>query len=264
MARYEKVLPLVDSRDNTFPLIQSLMTSKGYKYEVVDGENVFRKGDGFWVIARYLKITYAPDVVCIQAWINNTGMEMGLEGFVGSAAKKPLRKLVDQVEAILSKPAEGFEPVAVERAEFCAVCGTAVGFDGICPKCALAEKAAQLPQNITLQEYFKNYAGDVFAKGVKTAAILGYVCAGLNAVISVLIAPIGLLESVIFLGLTLGMHLGRNKLCAIGMLVYAALSVLLSIVINGAFGGWLWLVAGIVALINFSNAEKRYKELTGK
>ena len=125
MARYEKVLPLVDSQANTFPQIQSLMTSKGYKYEIVDGESVFRKGDGVWVVARYLKISYAPDAVRVQAWLNNTGMEMGLEGFYGSAVKKKLRKLVDQVEAILSKHAEGFVPVAVERAKICADCGPA-------------------------------------------------------------------------------------------------------------------------------------------
>lgn len=264
MARYEKVLPLVDSQANTFPQIHSLMTGKGYKYEVLDGESVFRKGDGVWVVARYLKISYAPDAVRVQAWINNTGMEMGLDGFYGSAVKKKLRKLVEQVEAILSEPAVDFVPAAVERSNFCMVCGSKLEFDGTCPRCALSAKAAALPQDITLQEYLKNYAGDVFAKGVKAAAILGYICVGINAVISVLLAPIGIIESLIFLALTLGMHLGKNKLCAIGMMAYAVFTVLMGLVLYGTFGGWLWLIAGITALLTFVNAEKRYKELTGK
>lgn len=80
--------------------------------------------------------------------------------------------------------------------------------------------------------------------------------------ISLLVSPFGLIDSVVFLALTLGMHLGKSKGCAIGMLVYAIFTVIAGLVAYGTFGGWLWIIAGVNALIVFNNADKRYKELT--
>ena len=265
MARYEKILPLVDSREKTFEKIYQLMISKGFKYETTDGESLFRKGDGVWVLARYLKITYSASAVRVEAWVDSMGTEMDLEGFVGSAGKKPLRKIVNQVEAILSAPAADYTPVAANQGPaFCAQCGTQLDFDGNCPSCADAAAVRALPEGITLKEYFKNYAGEKFNKNVRTAAIIGYVCVGINALISILMAPIGLVESAILLGLTLGMHLGKSKGCAIGMLVYSIFTVVLTLVMYGTFGGWLWIVAGGTAVAVFKGAEKRFKELTNK
>ncbi len=248
MARYERILPMVDSRENTFPKIQQLMKSKKFKYENRDGEMVFRKGDGVWLLGRFVKVTYTGSSVRIQAWVNSMGNEMDLEGFVGSAGKKPLRKLVNQIEQILSVPAAGYTPQAVEEPPFAAA--------GNMP---VEEK---LPEGVTKAEYFKKYAPESFAKNIKTTAIIGYACAGINALLSVAVNPLGLIDSVIFLGLTLGVHLGKSKGCAIGMLVYAIFTVVLGLVLTGTLSGWLWIIAGASAVSVFSNAEKRYKELT--
>lgn len=274
MARYSKTLSMVDYQANSFAQIQQYLTGKGFKYHLRDGEQVFQKGDGVWLVAKFVKVTYSYNQVRVEAWIDNLGMEQDLEGFVASAAKKPLKKIVAQVEEILTRPNGAYisqdqpQTTVAEEGDFCAQCGTALVPGGrFCPKCAhevgvpVEKTMTRLPEGTTKKEYFKKHAGESFQKNVKTAAIIGYVCAGINAVISVLLMPLGLIDSLLFLGLALGMHLGKSKGCAIGMLIYSIFTVMVGLVMNGTFGGWLWVVAGVTAVIVFNNEEKRYKEL---
>ena len=244
MARYQRVLPVVASKEYALPKIHQLMTGKGFRYEPDGDIPVYRKGDGFWVLGRFLKITYAGNFVSVEAWVTNLGSEMDLEGFVGCAGKKPLKKLVAQVEAILAEPQSGFVP-------------------GEAPAYEMPQPAPQpaLPADITKKEYFKNYAGPEFQRQLKGAAILTYVCAGINAVVGFLY-PTAFVDALILLGLALGMHLGKSKGCAIALLVYSIISMVLGIVLNGAITGWWILLAGIYSVIIFNKAEKRYKELT--
>ena len=275
MARYQKILTVVDDPAVTIGQIQQLMGSKRYKYEKRGGQHVFRKGDGFWVLARFMTISYYGNFIHLDAWVENMGIEMDLEGFLGCAAKNPLKKLVAQVEEILTRPGLGYvpreTPVTVSAEAFCARCGTALVAGGkFCPKCAHpvgmpvpAGETLQIPTGTTKREYLKKYAGADFARRVKGAAIMGYVCAGINAVVCLIMGmPFGLIESAILLGLSLGMHLGKSKGCAIGILAYSVFSMVLGVVLYGSVGGWLWVLTGIFAVINFVNAEKKFKELT--
>ena len=45
-------------------------------------------------MGRYISITHAGKFVNMEAWVTNVGSEMNLEGFVGCAGKKPVKKLV--------------------------------------------------------------------------------------------------------------------------------------------------------------------------
>lgn len=238
---------MVEAQENSFGKIQQYLKSKGFKYRTRDGEQLFQKGDGVWVAAKFIKVTYYNNVAYVEAWIDAMGQEQALEGFVGSAAKKPLKKIVAEVENILNQPDPNYIPAEATGEEISS---------------APPVQKVELPEGITKKEYFKKYAGESFYRDVKIAAIVAYICAGINAVVSLLAAPVGLIDSVIFLGLALGMHIAKSKACAIGMLAYSIFVVLVGLVINGAFGGWLWVVAGVTAAIVFRNAEKRYKELT--
>ena len=243
MAHYQRVLPVVASKAYSMEKIHSLLTGKGFRYEPEGDVPVYRKGDGFWVLGRHLKISYAGKFVSVEAWVSNMGSEMDLEGFVGCAGKKPLKKIVAQVEAILAEPEVDF--VASEAPEYI-------------PQ---PVQAPQIPAGITRKEYLKEYAGPEFKRHLKGAAILGYVCAGINAAFAVL-NPLAIVDALLILGLTLGMHLGRSKGCAIGLLVYSAISMVLGLITNGTISGWLILLVGIFGVVIFNKAGKRYKELT--
>ena len=244
MARYQRVMPMVASKEFSFPQIQKLLTGKGFRYEPAEGKDIFRKGDGVWTMGRYISVTYAGKFVNVEAWVTNIGSEMDLEGFVGCAGKKPVKKLVAQVENILSVPVEGFVPQEVPVFES-----------------QPAQPRQILPPDITKKEYLKNYAGAEFLRQLKGAAIMGYVCAGINGALG-LLNPLALVDALILLSLTLGMHLGKSKGCAIAILVFSIISMILGLLSTGQIGGWLVLLCGIYGLVIFNKADKKYKELT--
>lgn len=249
MARYRKVFPQLDSAADSFARVRQFLESKGFKYRNRDGEQVFQKGDGVWVAASFIKIAYAGSEICLEAWIDAMGAEQDLEGFVGCAAKKPLKKVVVQVESILNTPNPNYVPGVQEEAVEV-------------PAADVAE--VQLPEGITKKEYFEKYAGESFYRDIKIAAIVAYICAGINAVIAIALNPLALLDSVILVALALGLHLKKSKACAIAITVYAAFVMVLGLVTSGSVSGWMWLVVGVISLIAFKNAEKRYHQLTGK
>lgn len=284
MARYMKVFPVVEETGKTDSLIRQYLTGKGFQHVTRDGETVFQKGKGVWVAPSFVKVTYYGGYARLEAWIDAMGSEQGLEGFVGCAAKRPLKKVVTYIEGILTKPGEGYVPAAGNeaaaetgdsmpvQAAFCSKCGTRLeNGNGFCSQCGYIagepiesnSNMGDLPAGVPVSrsEYLKKYAGDSFKNNLRITAIVGYVLCGIQA-LTALVNPYVLLDLAICLGLTLGMHLGRSKGCAIGIVVYSVVSMVLILLSSGTLGGWGWLVIGICALIIFNNAEKRYKELT--
>lgn len=273
MARYIKELPMVDYRENTFPQIQQYLQSQKYEYLYRDGEQVFQKGKGVWVAPSFIKVSYRSNTVKLEAWIDAMGSEQGLDGVVGVAAKKPLKKAVEQVEQILTRPNGAYAPEEVAPA-VCTQCGTELK-EGIkfCTSCGAPVREALDPvtlsavndgfpvgTQVSKKEYYKKYAGESFYRNLKITAICGYVLSGL-AMISALTMPLLLLDLAIYLGLTLGMHLGKSKGCAIGITAYSAFSVVYALILTGQLAGWGWLAVGIWGIVIFSNADKRYKKL---
>ena len=253
MGRYEKQFPMVESQAASFGRIRQNLESKKYRYRNRDGEQLFQKGDGIWVAARFIKVTYGENGVHLEAWIDAMGAEQGLDGFVGAAVKKPLKKDVMEIEKILSCPDPNYVPNQFSAAE------------PVAPVNPVSQpESVGVPAGITKKEYFEKYAGESFYRDLKISAITAYVCAGLNAIISILLWPIGLLDSVVVFVLALCMHMLKSKGCAIAILAYGAFAMLLGLVLTGSFGGWLCLAAGVTAVITFVNAEKRYKKLTGR
>ncbi len=252
MARYVNVLPMVDHEEVSFQKIRKFLESKKYRYKVVDGETLFQKGDGVWVAPSFVKITYAGGFVRVEAWINAMGAEMDLEGFVGSASKKPLKKIVGEVERILSIPGEGYVPGEEQPVE-------APPAEKIKEATPL-EAAMAAGEEITKKIYFKKYASDMFYKNLKINAVIGYILCGIIG-LTCLANPWNAIDLCIYLGLVLGMHLGKSKGCAIVLTIYAAFSAILILIMNGTIAGWAWLIVSIYSWILFRNEEKRYRSL---
>lgn len=245
MARFQRVLPMVDFQEKSFAKVHNFLIGKKFKYETVDGQQVFRKGDGFWAAAKFIRVCYADSHVLLEAWVDAQGAEMDLDGPIASAAKKPLEKVVVQVQEILTQPGAGYVPAEPT---------------GAFP--VFPDDRPVLPAGITKKEYIKNYAGDHFRRQLRNTAIVGYICAGLNLIVALTLNAYALIDVAIILGLTLGMHLGKSKGCAVCMLIYGIYAVVSSLIFNGSFGGWLLLVLGIMAVQVFDKAEKRFKQLT--
>ena len=267
MARYVKELPMVAARADSFARIQEYLTAQKFQLTQRDGEQVFQKGKGVWVAPGFIKVIYRSTTVRVEAWIDAMGAEQNLEGVVGAAAKKPLKKHVAQVEAILAQPDPYYVPEPAV-AQFCTRCGARIE-DGIaCSECGnpavLREKPVEvsfrLPEGTTLQEYYKKYAGDSFYHNLKINSIICYVLCGILG-LTVFANVFALVDLAIYLGLTLGMHIGKSRGCAIGLLAYAVLGTVLNLLVSGSLGGLAWLAVGISALIIFNNGKKHYQQL---
>lgn len=141
-------------------------------------------------------------------------------------------------------------------------------FNGFTPQQPVAENAAAdgykpVPEGILVSkgEYRRHYAPAKFYKDIRLMCVICYVIMGSSAVLMILSNPFGLIDIALFLGLTLGLHLGKSKGCAIAMLAYGSISCLLNLVLAGSFSSWLWILVGIWAIAAINKVDKHYREV---
>jgi hypothetical protein len=174
-----------------------------------------------WKATRFMRLRYTDEAVQLEAWA---------EGEDADAQYEAMLQQIDQVELILLQAEDG------------------------------DEEDAPLPEAVkaTKLQYLRKYAGKEFEGNLRFLAILGYV----------MLAPLGLLaitnyaivlDVVILLVMNLGMHLGRNKFCALGMTAYAVLNFALSMGGSGLLVGWIAL--GAFGFMQIRKAEKQYDAL---
>ena len=174
-----------------------------------------------WKATRFMRLRYTDDAVQLEAWA---------EGEDADAQYEAMLQQIDQVELILLQAEDG------------------------------DEEDAPLPEAVkaTKLQYLRKYAGKEFEGNLRFLAIMGYV----------MLAPLGLLaitnyaivlDVVILLAMNLGVHLGRNKFCALGMTAYAVLNFALSMGGSGLLVGWIAL--GAFGFMQIRKAEKQYDAL---
>lgn len=222
--------------------------------------------------------------------------EFGMTGFVGAATKGTMKKAVAEVETIIREVShESFQSQEEEEEtmllnsgvgedlhmseQYCTNCGIQLT-QGVafCSNCGIAlsnnkvqsnisyDKTSQImrsqvqkPILVSRKDFVEKYAQPSYKRDVKNIAILCYVCAGINALIALAFYPIAIIDSLLLVGFTLGMHLGKSKLCAIFLLILSCIEMLAGIITSGAVSGFLWVIAGIWAVVTFNKIEKAYK-----
>lgn len=130
-------------------------------------------------------------------------------------------------------------------------------YGGYNPNPGYQQNVPPMGEYVSKSEYMKKYLSEPLKKNIKTVAIICYVLSGIVGV-TVFLNPLALIDLAICLGLTLGMHLGKNKGCAIGILVYGIVACLLNLILSGSFGGWGWIAAGAYAISVFKKADQEY------
>lgn len=107
MARYVNDFQMSAPPEPLFNAIHSYLISEGYTYLQYDNENVFKKGKGLMCGPTFIKVSFAVNAVRVEAWMKYAlfpGVyvgEIGLKGFVGAAAKGPLKNRVAQIESMI-------------------------------------------------------------------------------------------------------------------------------------------------------------------
>ena len=93
------------------------------------------------------------------------------------------------------------------------------------------------------------------------AAIVTFVCAGITLIAGLVSGNYGiLLDVAIMVGLGLGIMLSASRVCAVLLLAYGVLNVVVGLITTGTPSGYLILIAGILAVIYAFKAEKLWKQ----
>lgn len=213
---------------NVYPMLESETISFSKIRKYLKSEKYESRGrDGKYVFARkatrFVQLTYMDEMLRLEAWVEGKNAEQEYQA---------LKQQVIQVEKIL-----------------------------LCEDEEENDALPQMPEGVRVskQEYLRKYAGEEFDGNLKMLGILGYVML-IPIVVSAFSNPVVLLDGAILLALTFGMHLGRNKLCAIGIALYSLISCVLSMG-GGMLTLWGWVILGVFAFLQFQKAEKQYEKL---
>ncbi len=267
MARYVKDFPTCADAQAIHNDLYGYLTAEGYEYIQYDGENVFKKGQGFVSGPTFFKFTYYENFVRMETWMKMAFLpgvyigELELEGFVGSAGKGPWKKRVKQIELMFnnytSQSIEQQPMDDVMQSNF----NQGMPQNNIC----IAPDSVQLPPPgcpVSRKEFIENYAQPSVKKDIKTIAIICYVCAGITFAFSCIINPAGIIDALVLAGLALGMHLGKSKVCAILILILSIVECVAGLM-AGSVPFW-WLIAGVYAVVTFNKVDKQYKQFLNR
>ena len=161
----------------------------------------------------------------------------------------------------------------------CMHCGTEFA-DGMmnCPSCGApaspygqpgmqgqpyAPGAGYASPNLTKKEFLKHPNLKTCKGGILSAAVFAYICAVISLIYNFFISGGGfttLIDFAIMVGLGLGIQLAQSRACAIVLLVYSIINMIISIVILGQAGGYLILIVAIDAVIFTFRFQKAWKE----
>lgn len=258
MARYTKDFPLLEDPNISFTDIYNYLIQEGYDYEERDGENVFRKGNGWVTAPTFVKVAYGPNYVRLESWIKMAILpgvfvgEYGMDGFVGFAGKGNMKKAVKWIEQRLSygQPAQpAYEQPAYAQAAYQDYAQNYAG-------------GQELPydQDISKGDYRRHYASPKFYKDMRSMGIFGYVLCVIGLVSLLISGPIALVDTAIQLGLVLGCHLGKSKGCSIALICYGVFNVVVGLAVSQTPTGWGWLVLGIGFFNVINKVDKEYKQ----
>lgn len=103
MARWIRDELLNQPADFVEFLMNDYLTKNGFLRVTRKGEQVWKEGDGFLTMARFLKYSYENGMLHLEAW---TGVfrESALTGFVGSLPKKFYRESLEELIRLLHQP----------------------------------------------------------------------------------------------------------------------------------------------------------------
>jgi len=110
---------------------------------------------------------------------------------------------------------------------------------------------------------FRTYVNEVaeanVKKNIRSAAIFGYVLAGINLIFAFIFSIFILLDAMLIGGLTFGFHYGKSRVCSLLLFIYSICNCFYAVLKTGRISGYLIIVMAFYALKEFYKANKEYK-----
>jgi len=115
-------------------------------------------------------------------------------------------------------------------------------------------------RKISRDDYYEFYAPQKLKNGILVYSMVLYVIAGLTFVVGIVVQNLFvLIDIAIIIGLTVPIHLKRNRICSILLLIYGIIAVILSFA-SGQPSGWLVPIMAGMLLYNINNLDKEYEK----
>lgn len=113
---------------------------------------------------------------------------------------------------------------------------------------------------VSKKEFIKKYGSEKLRKNINSMSIVCYILAAISVGFGVTSTGDfwSLIDVAILVGLTLGMHLGKSKACAILLLIVSIIECILTSIMLGRPAGWWWIIASASALSSFVKLDKEY------
>lgn len=112
---------------------------------------------------------------------------------------------------------------------------------------------------ISFRKFVNEIADPKIKKEINVAGVLGYILAAINLVVAILVNPIGIIDVCLITGFTLGIHIGKSRVCAVLFLIYGGINFIMLTVQYGKPAGYWGFAIGICAVIELFKAHKQYK-----
>ena len=109
MSRYMIELPVNKSSEQIADITARYMSAQGFILATVNGEQVWKKGDGFLVAPQCVLVKTIAGSVKVEAWIKFVLLpfvfvgEMGLDGLVGALPKSMLKDKVNKLVSLIAQ-----------------------------------------------------------------------------------------------------------------------------------------------------------------
>lgn len=99
MARTIVEITLKHDIDHTLNVIKEILLKNKYENKIVKGEDVWVKGDGVLLLMQCFGYTFTENSIVLQGWTRDAILgESNLDGFMGMAIKKGMKKIIKEIE----------------------------------------------------------------------------------------------------------------------------------------------------------------------
>ncbi len=123
------------------------------------------------------------------------------------------------------------------------------------PTAPLQPTFGKMPAN--LKEFVTLFGDDKTKKTMKATSIVLYVFAAINLVVALLGGSLPL-DAIILAALGFWYQKSYDNRCAIALLVYAILSVVLALLMTGTLSGWLIVILAVTVFTTTQKAQKDF------
>ena len=111
MARFVTDVPTGYTPQEVNTILSQFAQAEKFEYVNFRGENVFKKGSGWFTVPQCMKVDIYDGVVHIEAWIQNLLIpgvylnEMDFDGYYGWIIKEAFKNLLNRlIQTIAAKP----------------------------------------------------------------------------------------------------------------------------------------------------------------